>query len=362
MHWCPEPCSKMHATLIAKKMHIYIYIHTYAYAYISTRIHMRIYDTIQTCWRTATETQNLFTNMHKHTYTHVYACMRIPINIHMQIYTYMHVHTHTYIHIYIHTHTTCTYASPQARLERRRCSNCVRSPTWRHESCALLLSKLLVPPPFTRSFSRETMGKRRNKHNQQQLNTLSRQRATLQPLICTGAKPIHPASDPPKLRATKANPWNEVTFLPFSLGVYTQEKRRRNGTKEQRKKEGGGWVWGGRGEWVLWRVGPLTNNVRTAWIFSFFITCKRSKNANNATHFVKLGKKRRAWESSKRKCYINPQRLIKAIFIIFLGLFNFLDSHVYLMLSMHILIFNLYIQVCQFNYLCRCITIQGTNA
>ena len=140
------------------------------------------------------------------------------------------------------------------------------------------------------------------------------------------------------------------------------EKRERHRKKDQRKKGGGRWVWGDGGGWVFRRVGPLTNNVRTAWIFSFFITCKRSKNANNATHFVKLGKKRRAWESSKRKCYINPQRLIKAIFIIFLGLFNFLDSHVYLMLSMHILIFNLYIQVCQFNYLCRCITIQGSNA
>ena len=32
--------------------------------------------------------------------------------------------------------------------------------------------------------------------------------------------------------------------------------------------------------------------------FQFFITCKRTNNANNATHYVKLGKKRR--ESSKR--------------------------------------------------------------
>ena len=39
-------CSKVHATLTAKKMHIYVYMHTYAYAYISTRIHMRIYDTV----------------------------------------------------------------------------------------------------------------------------------------------------------------------------------------------------------------------------------------------------------------------------------------------------------------------------
>ena len=41
-------CSKVHATLTAKKMHIYICIHTYAYAYVSTGLHMRIYDTVPT--------------------------------------------------------------------------------------------------------------------------------------------------------------------------------------------------------------------------------------------------------------------------------------------------------------------------
>jgi len=110
-------CSKVHATLNAKKLHIYIYVFTYAYAYISTRIHMRIYDTAQTRWITATETQNLCTNMHTHTYTNVYTCMRIPIHIHMQLYTYMHFHTNTYIHTYTHTHTPCTYAQTQARLD-----------------------------------------------------------------------------------------------------------------------------------------------------------------------------------------------------------------------------------------------------
>jgi len=42
---------------------------------------------------------------------------------------------------------------------------------------------------------------------------------------------------------------------------------------------------------------------------------KRTNNANNATHYVKLGKKRR--ESSKRKYYIiSPRVIIKAIIII----------------------------------------------
>ena len=42
--------------------------------------------------------------------------------------------------------------------------------------------------------------------------------------------------------------------------------------------------------------------------------CKRTNNANNATHYVKLGKKRR--ESSKRNYYIiSPGVIIKAIII-----------------------------------------------
>jgi len=49
-------------------------------------------------------------------------------------------------------------------------------------------------------------------------------------------------------------------------------------------------------------------------VFQFFIICKRTKNANNATHYVKLGKKRR--ESSKRNYYImSPGVIIKAIII-----------------------------------------------
>ena len=52
-------------------------------------------------------------------------------------------------------------------------------------------------------------------------------------------------------------------------------------------------------------------------VFQFFIICtgKRTNDANNATHYVKLGKKRR--ESSKRNYYIiSPRVIIKAIIII----------------------------------------------
>ena len=49
-------------------------------------------------------------------------------------------------------------------------------------------------------------------------------------------------------------------------------------------------------------------------VFQFFIICKRTNNANNATHYVKLGKKRQ--ESSKRNYYIiSPRVIIKAIII-----------------------------------------------
>jgi len=49
--------------------------------------------------------------------------------------------------------------------------------------------------------------------------------------------------------------------------------------------------------------------------FQFSIACKRTNNANNATHYVKLGKKRQ--ESSKRNYYImSPRVIIKAITII----------------------------------------------
>ena len=50
-------------------------------------------------------------------------------------------------------------------------------------------------------------------------------------------------------------------------------------------------------------------------VCQFFIICKRTNNANNATHYVKLGKKRR--ESSKRDYYItSPRVIIKASIIL----------------------------------------------
>ena len=72
---------------------------------------------------------------------------------------------------------------------------------------------------------------------------------------------------------------------------------------------------GGRGMWVLRRVGTHTNHARSTWMFfQFSITCKRTNNANNATHYVMICKQRR--ESSKCKYYIiSPRVTIKAIII-----------------------------------------------
>jgi len=50
-------------------------------------------------------------------------------------------------------------------------------------------------------------------------------------------------------------------------------------------------------------------------VFQFFIICKRTNNANNATHYVKLGKTRR--KNSKWNYYIiSPRVIIKAVIII----------------------------------------------
>ena len=53
-------------------------------------------------------------------------------------------------------------------------------------------------------------------------------------------------------------------------------------------------------------------------VFQFFMIFKRTNNANNGTHHVKLGKKRR--ESSKRNYYIvSPRVTVKAIIIMKTG-------------------------------------------
>jgi len=53
-------------------------------------------------------------------------------------------------------------------------------------------------------------------------------------------------------------------------------------------------------------------------VFTFSSLAKRTNNANNATHYVKLGKKTR--KSSKRNYnIISPRVIIKAVIIISAG-------------------------------------------
>jgi len=103
-------CSKVHATLTAKKMHIYIYIHTYAYAYICTRnTHVHLWHRPNTLKNSYWDSKSI----HKHAYTYIYTC----IYMHAYTYTYTHVYacsyTHIHIHIYTHTYSMyiCTYTS-----------------------------------------------------------------------------------------------------------------------------------------------------------------------------------------------------------------------------------------------------------
>jgi len=69
-------------------------------------------------------------------------------------------------------------------------------------------------------------------------------------------------------------------------------------------------------------------------VFGFVSPAKRTNNANNATHYVKIGEKRR--KSSKRNYYfISPRVMIKAIIIIYIFAslssthINFFDRHLF---------------------------------
>jgi len=227
-------CSKVHATLTAKKMHIYIYIHIYVYAYISTRIHMRIYDVVQTRWRTATETHNLCTSIHTHTYTHVYTCIRIHIHIHMHIYTYIHVCTHIYMNIHTHTRTICTYARMQAPLKRRRGRDCAGSPTWRQEAPLFFLSAAIwrwITPSWPSA--------QLPVHEERWISAEQTQPTAAHHTITTARRPDHNLSSAlvrsrstqfAQVGATEANPRNEVTFLPF-WQVFRIEGRKKGPTR-----------------------------------------------------------------------------------------------------------------------------------
>ena len=109
-------CSKVHATLTAKKC-TYIYTHTHMHTHTYVHEHTCASITPSTRWSTDTETHNLCTNMHTHPHTNVYKRIHIHIHTHMHIFIYIHVRTHTHIHIYTHTHTKCTFERTQSTSE-----------------------------------------------------------------------------------------------------------------------------------------------------------------------------------------------------------------------------------------------------
>jgi len=200
---------------------IYIHINTYAYAYICTQTRMHINDTAphaNASLLRLTINAQICIHIQIHMYINAYVYMFIYTCIYMHIYMFVHIHTctsiHTHIqHVYMHTrkHTWKDGVAATAReawLEARKL---------RPSPCPLQSKREL--PSVTSSpnaCSRGTTDKRRttttdcsSSHHHD--SALSR----LQPLICAGAKLIHPVHTPPKLRATEVTPWNEVMFLPF---------------------------------------------------------------------------------------------------------------------------------------------------
>jgi len=204
-----------------QKKHMYIYVHTCAYAYISTRIHIRIYDTVQTRWRTAPETHNLGTNMHVHTYKHVYTCnvyTYIYTCIYIHIYMSVHIHTCTYVHTHVqhvhmhaHKHVRNDGAAATAREARLDAKKLSPSP-WPLQSRGGLPSVASSPIARPRGMidqRRTTTTNSSSSHHHD--STPPR----LQPLICTGADLHWCGADPPSSWPAQAWPWPPETRLRF---------------------------------------------------------------------------------------------------------------------------------------------------
>jgi len=218
VHTCPcssaqNTCSKVHATLTAKKC-TYIYTHTHMHTHTYVHEHTCACITSSTRWSTDTETHNLCTNMHTHTHTHVYKRIHIHIHTYMHIYIYIHVRTHTHIHIYTHTHTKCTHERTQSTSETTARQRLRGKPNLTPRSSALSLSaairrgipfvasSLIARPQGTTNKRRTTPTNSSSSHHHD--SALSRPH----PLICTGVEPIHPVHGPPNLRAW---PWPPKT-------------------------------------------------------------------------------------------------------------------------------------------------------
>ena len=155
-----------------------------------------------------------------HMYIHAYVYIYIYTCIYIHMYMSVHIHTCTYIHTHVqHVHMhACKYVwndgaaatAREARLDAKKLSP---SP------CPLQSgggSRSVASSPIARP--RGTTDKRRTitaNSSRESSHHHDSAPPRLQPLICTGAEPIHPVHGLPKLRATEATPLIEVAFLPF---------------------------------------------------------------------------------------------------------------------------------------------------
>jgi len=214
-------CSKVYVTLTTKQC-------TYVYTYTQTHTHTYLKE--NTC---ASVTPSKHTEERLLRLT-IYAqiCIHIHIHIHIHAYVYIYIFTCIYIHIYmpVHIHTYTYIHTHVQHVHMHACKHIWNDSTAATAREARLDTKKLCPSPCplqsgggSPSVPSSPIARPRgttDKHRTTTTNSSSSHHhysapSRLQPLICTGAEPIHPIHGPPKLRATDTTPRNEVTFLPF---------------------------------------------------------------------------------------------------------------------------------------------------
>jgi len=220
-------CSKVHATLTAKKCTC-IYTHTHMHThtlYTNTHAHPLHRRHAEALIPRLKIYAQICIHIHIHTCTNAY----IFIYIHTCTYIYLYTCPHTYIHTHIYTHAYKRYihmSARKARLKRRRGIDCAGSPTWRQEALPFSQSAAIRRGiPFVASSPiacpRGTTDKRRttttnNSSSHHHDSAPSRP----YPLICTGAEPIHPVHGPRKLPAWPWPPETRSFFYHFGRSLH----------------------------------------------------------------------------------------------------------------------------------------------
>jgi len=180
---------------------------TYIYTY--THMHTHTYAQEYTCASITPSKQaeeqllrltiyaQVCIHIHIHMYIHACVYLYIYTCIYIHIYMPVHIHTCTYIHTHVqHVHMHACSTSASTVRQRLRGKPAV---SWRPSPCPLQSgggSPFVASNPIARP--RGTTDKRRS-------NTIDNSSShhhdsappRLQPLICTGAEPIHPIHGPP---------------------------------------------------------------------------------------------------------------------------------------------------------------------